>query len=100
IDRPYQQHLSAFWQRLILPFTVAAMVLLAIPVSVSLGSGRNAGFGIKMGAGAALGILFYLGAQIVFALGLLLQLSIPVVSFVPTVIVTLCAGILLTRMHW
>ncbi|MGB5443592.1 MAG: LPS export ABC transporter permease LptG [Gammaproteobacteria bacterium] len=100
IDRPYQQHLSAFWQRLILPFTVAAMVLLAIPVSVSLGSGRNAGFGIKMGAGAALGILFYLGAQIVFALGLLLQLSIPVVSLVPTVIVTLCAGILLTRMHW
>ena len=98
--RSYQQYLSAFWQRLIMPLTVAAMVLLATPVSISLGSGRNTSFGIKMGIGAAVGILFYLGAQVVFALGLLLHLSIPMVSLVPTVIVTLCAGILLARMHW
>ena len=99
-DRSYQQYLSAFWQRLIMPLTVAAMVLLAIPVSISSGAGRNANFGIKMGIGAAVGILFYLGAQIVFALGLLLQLNIPMVTLVPTVIVTLCAAILLARLHW
>jgi len=98
--RSYQQYLSAFWQRLIMPLTVAAMILLAIPVSVSLGSGRNASFGIRMAMGTAVGILFYLGAQIVFALGLLLHLSIPMVSVVPTVIVALCAGILLAKMHW
>ena len=98
--RSYQRYLSAFWQRLIMPLTVAAMILLAIPVSISLGSGRNASFGIKMGMGAAAGILFYLGAQVVFALGLLLHLSIPMVSVVPTVIVALCAGILLAKMHW
>jgi lipopolysaccharide export system permease protein len=96
----YQQYLSAFWQRLIMPLTVAAMILLAIPVSVSLGSGRDASFGIKMGIGTAVGILFYLGAQIIFSLGLLLHLSIPMVSVVPTVIVVLCAGILLAKMHW
>jgi len=98
--RSYQQYLSAFWQKLVMPLTVAAMVLLATPVSVSLGSGRNTGFGIKMGIGAVVGILFYLGTQIIFALGLLLHLSIPMVSLVPTVIVTLCAGILLARMRW
>jgi len=98
--RSYQQYLSAFWQKLIMPFTVAAMILLATPVSVSPGSGRNTSFGIKMGIGAVVGILFYLGAQIVFALGLLLHLNIPMVSLVPTVIVTLSAVILLARMHW
>jgi lipopolysaccharide export system permease protein len=98
--RSYQQYLSAFWQKLIMPFTVAAMVLLATPISVSLGSGRNSSFGIKMAVGAVVGILFYLGAQIVFALGLLLHLNIPVVSLVPTVIVALCAGILLARIQW
>ena len=99
-DGSYQQYHSAFWQRLIMPLTVAAMVMLAIPVSVSSGSGRNTNFGIKMAMGAAVGILFYLGAQIVFALGLLLHLSIPMVSLVPTLIVTLCAGILLARLRW
>jgi lipopolysaccharide export system permease protein len=98
--RSYQQYLSAFWQKLIMPLTVAAMVLLATTVSVSPGTGRNTSFGIKMGIGAVVGILFYLGAQIIFALGLLLHLSIPMVSLVPTIIVTLCAGILLARMHW
>jgi lipopolysaccharide export LptBFGC system permease protein LptF len=83
-----------------MPLTVAAMVLLATPVSVSLGSGRNASFGLKMGIGVMVGILFYLGAQIVYALGLLLHLNIPVVSLVPTVVVMLCAGILLARMYW
>jgi lipopolysaccharide export system permease protein len=98
--RSYQQYLSAFWQKLVMPLTVAAMVLLATPVSVSLGSGRNASFGLKMGIGVMVGILFYLGAQIVYALGLLLHLNIPVVSLVPTVVVMLCAGILLARMYW
>jgi lipopolysaccharide export system permease protein len=98
--RSYQQYLSAFWQKLIMPLTVAAMILLATPVSVSPGTGRNTSFGIKMGIGAVVGILFYLGAQIVFALGLLLHLSIPMVSLFPTIIVALCAGLLLARMRW
>lgn len=98
--RSYQKYLSAFWQRLTMPLAVAAMILLAIPISISLGSGRNFSFGIKMGLGAAVGIFFYLGAQILFALGLLLHVSIPVMSVVPTLIVALCAGILLAKMHW
>jgi lipopolysaccharide export LptBFGC system permease protein LptF len=53
-----------------------------------------------MGIGALVGILFYLGAQIVFALGQLLQLSLPAVSVLPAVVVALCAMILIRRMRW
>ncbi len=100
IGRDSRSYLSAFWQRLTMPLTVAAMVLLATPISASLGSRRNASFGIRIGIGALVGILFYLGAQIVFALGQLLGMSIPVVTLLPTLIVALCACILLARMHW
>ncbi len=98
--QPTQQYLSVFWQKLLMPLTVAAMVLLATPISASLGSGRSRSFGLNMGIGAVVGILFYLLAQIVFALGQLLQLNIPVVAIFPTIIVSLCAVILLRRMRW
>ena len=53
-----------------------------------------------MGIGAVVGILFYLSAQIIFALGQLLQLNIPLVALTPTLIVLVCALILLKRMRW
>jgi lipopolysaccharide export LptBFGC system permease protein LptF len=53
-----------------------------------------------MGIGAVVGIMFYLAAQIIFALGQLLQFSISLVAVVPTIIILLCAMVLLQRMHW
>ncbi len=93
-------YLSAFWQKLTLPLTVAAMVFLATPISTNLGSRRERNFGVNMGIGALVGILFYLGSQIVFALGQLLQLSIPLVSISPALVVFLFAGLLLRRVRW
>lgn len=100
IQRSNQQYSSAFWQRVIMPFTVAAMVLLATPLAASMGSMRSNSFGITLGVGALVGILFYVGAQIVFALGQLLQLGIIPVTGFPTVVVVLCASALIARMHW
>ena len=100
IERSNQQYSSAFWQRLIMPLTVAAMVLLATPLAASMGSMRSNSFGITLGLGALVGILFYVGAQIVFALGQLLQLGIIPVTLFPTVVVVLCASALITRMRW
>jgi len=85
---------------LLMPLSVATMVLLATPISANPGSGRSRSFGLSMGIGAVVGILFYLAAQIIFALGQLLQFSIPLVAVLPTIIVLLCALILLQRMHW
>lgn len=76
------------------------MVLLATPIAASLGSRRSSNFGVNLGIGALVGILFYLGAQIIYALGQLLSLSVPVVAFLPTVIVFLAALLLLRRMRW
>ena len=98
--QPASAYFSSFWQRLLMPLTVAAMVLLATPISASLGSRRNRNFGANMTIGALIGILFYLGAQIIFALGQLLKIAEPAVALAPTIVVLLAALGLLRRMRW
>ena len=55
---------------------------------------------VHLGIGAAVGIFFSLGAQLVFSLGQLLQWSIPMVALLPTLIIMMCALLLLRRMRW
>lgn len=99
-NQPWEKHLNTFWQRLLMPLTVAAMVLLATPISASVTAGRDRSFGLNLGIGAVVGIVFYLGTQIVFALGQLLDWSIPLVAALPALIIFLCALFLLRRMRW
>lgn len=98
--QPAERYLGAFWQKLLMPFTVMAMVLLATPISASVTAGRERSLGVSIGIGAVLGIVFYLGAQIVFALGQLLDWSIPLVAALPAVIIFAVAVLLLLRMRW
>jgi len=98
--QPMEKYLNAFWQRLLMPLSVLAMVLLAAPISASVTAGRDRSFGINLVIGAVLGILFYLGTQIVFSLGQLLQWNIPLVAILPTLIILACALLLLRRMRW
>lgn len=98
--QPWRYYLGAFWQKLAMPLTVGAMVLLATSISASLGSRRNRNFGVNMGIGALVGILFYLGAQIVFAMGRLVGIPVAMVAFIPTAIVLAVALMLLRRMRW
>ena len=98
--QPNEKYLSAFWQKLLMPLTVGAMVLLATPISANLGARRNRSFGLDIALGALVGILFYLGTQIIFALGQLLGFNIPFVALFPTLLILVCAVIMLRRMHW
>ena len=98
--QPMEKYLSTFWQRLMMPLTVGAMVLLATPISANLGARRDRSFGISIAIGGLVGILFYLIAQIIFALGQLLELSIPMVAAIPSILVTCCAVFMLRRMNW
>jgi len=98
--QPTEKYLSTFWQKLLMPLTVGAMVLLATPISANLGARRDRSFGLNVAFGALVGILFYLGTQIIFALGQLLNLNIPFVALAPTLLILLCAIIMLRRMHW
>jgi len=95
-----RKYLSVFWQKILMPLTFGAMVILATPISANLSASRDRSFGLNMAIGAVVGILFYLGAQIVFALGQLLDWSLPLVAGLPAVIVLICALLLLRRMRW
>jgi len=98
--QPNAKYRSTFWQKLLMPLTVGAMVLLATPISANLGAKRHRSFGLDIALGALVGILFYLGTQIIFALGQLLNLNIPLVALAPTLLILLCALLMLRRMHW
>ena len=99
-SQPADRHLHSFWQRLMMPVTVVAMVLLATPISASVTAGRDRSFGLNIGIGAVLGIVFYLAAQIIFALGQLLGWNIPLVAALPALIILGIAAVLLGRMRW
>lgn len=98
--QPVDKYLHPFWQRLLMPLTVFAMVLLATPISASVTAGRDRSFGLNLAIGAILGILFYLGAQIIFALGQVLQWSVPLVALAPALIIFGCAAYMMRRMRW
>ena len=83
-----------------MPLTVFAMVMLATSISAGATAGRDRSFGIKIGIGAVVGILFYLGTQIIFSLGQLLQWNIPLVALLPTLVILACALLLKRRMRW
>lgn len=98
--QPAERYMHTLWQKLFMPFTVLAMVLLATPISASVTAGRDRSLGLNIGIGALVGVIFYLGAQIVFALGRLLDWSIPLVAALPALIILTVALTLLSRMRW
>lgn len=99
-NQPYAKFAHTYWQKLLLPVTVLAMVLLATPISANISAGRDRSFGFNLGIGAVVGIFFYLGAQIIYATGQILHLSIPLVALAPALIITLVALYLIKRMRW
>ena len=98
--QPYETYLLAFWQRITLPFAVAAMILLATPVSTSLGSGRDSGLGKNIAIGAVIGIFFFLGTQIAHAVGQIMGLSFLLITLAPIAVITVVALLLLARLRW
>ncbi len=99
-QQPYKNYEMTFWQRLTLPITVGAMVLLATPVSAGIGSRRNANFGTNMALGALIGIFFFLGTQITYAVGQMLGLSPVLTTLLPAAAVFACSVYMIKRMRW
>jgi lipopolysaccharide export system permease protein len=84
----------AFWQKVALPLSAAAMVVLCAVIGVGFGSTRSAAFGWRVLAGAVIGVGFYLLTQILHTAGQLLGLDQVVVAMLPIVlVVALAAGV-------
>ncbi len=88
-----------FWQRITLPLTAGAMVLLAIPIGASLGTARSGAFGRNLAVGAGAGILFYLVSQLAQSGGSIAQLPPYIAAFFPITLVLITALILMRRMR-
>ena len=99
-EQAHEEYEFTFWQRLTLPITVGAMILLATPLSASIGSRRDSTLGFNMGLGALIGIFFFLGSQITYAVGQLMQLDYLLITLSPVAAVLLFSMFMLRRMRW
>jgi len=88
-----------FWQRVSLPLTAGAMVLLATPIGAGLGSTRSNAFGKSLAIGAGVGILFYLASQLIQTGGAIAGLPPQLVAFLPVMLVCVASGLLIYRMR-
>jgi len=86
-----------FWQQMSLPLALIAMSLLAIPFVV--GSVRSMSIGQRVAIGGGIGILFYLGEQIVGNLALLYELNPIMAAFAPDSVLLVAALYALRRVR-
>ena len=78
-------YILALWQKLAMPLTTGAMVLLSLPFV--FGPPRSMTVGLRITLGASVGIAFYLANQIIGYLGLLLEFPAPVTTLTPAVLI-------------
>ncbi|MES0397456.1 MAG: LPS export ABC transporter permease LptG [Syntrophobacteria bacterium] len=74
-------YVLALWQKLAVPLTTGAMVLLALPFV--FGPPRGTTIGLRITVGAMVGIGFYLANQIIGYMGLLLELHPAITTLAP-----------------
>jgi lipopolysaccharide export system permease protein len=87
-------YILALWQKLVMPLTTGAMVLLSLPFVFGPPRGMTVGWRITLGA--SVGVAFYLANQIIGYLGLLLEFPAPLTTLAP---VALILGIAFWQLH-
>ena len=84
-----------YWRKWFQPLLVGAMALLS--VSFVFGAARSSSFGRRIALGVMSGILFFLGSQLLYNLGLLFVVNPMLVAFGPVMIIGAIAVLLLRR---
>lgn len=103
ISEQKKQHLEVgyyeltYWKRLFQPITICVMMLLAIPFI--FGPLRTATMGLRFLAGTVVGFSFYLLNQLFSPLSIAYQLPPLVGALVPTLLFTLLAVYMLSRVR-
>ena len=93
------QYRLAFWDRMLMPLTAMAMVVMALGLSSGPASQR-AGLGRQLGVGMLAGVVFYLGSQITLALGQVLELPPLAVALFPLGSILVLAWFFYSRLNW
>lgn len=89
----YQRVRMAFWQKIALPVSAVAMVLLTTVIGLGFGTIRSSAFGLRVLGAAVLSVGFYLLTQIFHTGGQLLGLDQSVVVLIPICLAVLLAGL-------
>ncbi len=90
-----QRYELMLWQKVMLPFSLGALMLLALPFT--FGSLRSASFGLRLVMGIVSGLIYTLANQLLGNLGLLLELNPALVAIAPVVAVIIISLLLLRR---
>jgi lipopolysaccharide export system permease protein len=93
-NQKWQAVEQLFWQKVALPLTAGAMVLLAAPIGAAVSTQRASSFGKKLAIGASAGIVFYLASQIINTAGTLIGMPPALVAFIPMTLVLITAAAL------
>lgn len=88
----------ALWQKLTQPLATFSMICLAIPLGAGIMSQRTSGYGRRIATGALIGIVFYLGSQIVHLSGSLLGIKPVVLTLFPIGVALIIANRLFRKM--
>lgn len=84
-DLEYGKYELAYWGKLFSPFTILAMVLLAVPFV--FGSVRHISIGKQILLGFIVGVAFYMGSRLIGQMGLVYGVPAVLSALLPTLIV-------------
>ena len=87
----------AFWKKITLPLITLAMIILATPIGANITSQRDNDFAQRLGIGALIGILFYIGNQIIHTAGSIIAVHPAVLTLFPVVIILIASTLLFRR---
>ena len=93
----YYRYALLIWRKIASPVTSWAMLLLAL--GFVFGPTRERGMGFRLSLGMLFGLLVYLGQEILSHVGLVFNLSAPLVSLLPSILVFLLALFRLSKIE-
>ncbi len=96
-DLEYAQYELAFYNRLLMPLSIIAMVLIAVPFVFV--SPRHSSIGQKVVTGFLIGIVFYIANRLIGQMGLVYNFPPILAAVLPTLLVIMAAGLLLRRLR-
>ncbi len=86
----------AMWNKIVMPLTILAMILLAVPFVFVIG--RQAGMGRQVMIGFLIGIVFYIGDRLMGQVGLVYDIPAWLAASIPTLVILAVSALFYRRL--